>query len=213
MGYHPIHLAIQRAQGEAGDSVTEINKKPKKTQIMIKQTIHQFSKTTLALCGVLAMASFASASDKDTLNSADVKFVKHEAAAGLSVVKLAELGVQKASNADVKTFAQQLVTDHTGANTELKALAVTKGVELSEVIDPKNAETFQKLEKTTGADFDKHFLAEMVNGHKKCVSNFEEASTDSKDMQVKAFAVKILPTLKAHLAKAEALTGKEVSAN
>lgn len=180
---------------------------------MIPKTIQQFSKTTLALCTALILGSVAQAAEKDTLNLTDVKFVKHEAAAGMAVVKLAELGVQKAHSAGVKTFAETLVTDHTAANTELKALAVTKGVELSTVIDPKEAETFQKLEKTSGADFDKHFLSEVVSGHKKCVSAFEEATTESKDAEVKAFAVKLLPALKSHLAAAEALTSKEVSSN
>jgi len=180
---------------------------------MTPKTIQQFSKSTLAICAALIFGSVAQAAEKDTLNMTDVKFVKHEAAAGMAVVKLAELGVQKAENAGVKTFAEKLVTDHTAANTELKALAVTKGIELSSVIDPKEAETFQKLEKSTGADFDKHFLTEVVSGHKKCVSNVEEASTDSKDADVKAFAVKVLPVLKAHLAAAEALSDKKVSSN
>ena len=95
---------------------------------------------------------------------------------------------------------------------ELKGLAATKGVELSAVIDPKHADTFQSLEKSSGAEFDKEFLAAVVSGHKKCVSNFETASTDAKDADVKAWAAKMLPGLKAHLEKAKDLQAKEVSA-
>ena len=63
---------------------------------------------------------------------------------------------------------------------ELAKLAAAKGVELSTVIDPDQAKTYQKLEKESGTDFDKEFLATIVSGHKKCVSNFEEASEEAK---------------------------------
>jgi putative membrane protein len=175
---------------------------------MKHKSINLLSTTTLALCGVLLLAPRGMAAEKDTLNATDVKFVKHEAAAGMAVVKLAELAVKKAERTDVKEFAAMIVADHTKANEELKALAAKKGVEASAVIDPKHADTFQELEKSSGAEFDKNFLAEVVSAHKKCVSSFETASTDSKDVDVKAFANKMLPGLKAHLEKAKELASK-----
>jgi putative membrane protein len=175
---------------------------------MKSKSITRLTSATLALCGMFALASHSNAAPKDTLDAADVKFVKTEAAAGSAELKIAELGVQKAERADVKAFAEMLVTDHTHANKELNALATEKGVEVSAVIDPKHAGEFQKLEKAAKADFDKEFLAEMISGHKKCVSNFEEAAKDAKNADVKAWAEKTLPTLKAHLAKAKELAAK-----
>lgn len=162
---------------------------------------------TLALCGMM-FALPTMAAEKDTLNAADVKFVKHTAAAGTAEVKLAELGAKKATSADVKAFAETIVADHTKANEELAKLATTKGVEVSAIIDPTDAATFQKLEKASGAEFDKEFIAELTSGHKKCVSNFEAASKDAKDTDLKAWVDKMLPTLKAHLEKAKALAPK-----
>ncbi len=173
---------------------------------MKNKSITRYSTTTLAFCAALVFASNGMSADKDTLDSTDVKFVKQEAAAGMAVVKLAGLGAQKAVRADVKAFAEMIVTDHTKANEELTKLAATKGVELSAVIEPKHAETFQDLEKTESADFDKEFLNVAVSGHKKCVSNFEDAAKDSKDSDVRMWAEKTLPTLKAHLAQAQALS-------
>lgn len=173
---------------------------------MKNKSITRRSSTTLAFCAALIFASNGMSADKDTLDASDVKFVKQEAAAGRALVKLAGLGARKAVRADVKAFAEMIVTDHTKANEELTKLAATKGVELSAVIEPKHAETFQKLEKTESANFDKEFLDVAVNGHKKCVSNFEDAAKDSKDSDVKMWAEKTLPTLKAHLAQAQELS-------
>ena len=175
---------------------------------MKSPSIIRFSTATLALCAMFMLASHGSAAEKDTLDSSDVKFVKRAAASGMAEVKVAELGVKKAENADVKAFAQMIVTDHTKVNEELKSLAATKGVELSAVIDPKHADTFQKLEKSTGKEFDKELLETMVSSHKKSVSNFEDAAKDAKNADVKVFAEKTLPALKAHLDKAKELASK-----
>jgi putative membrane protein len=48
----------------------------------------------------------------------------------------------------------------------------------------------------------------MVKGHKDAVANFEKAANEAKDADVKAYAVKTLPALKAHLAKAEEVSKK-----
>ena len=178
-------------------------------QFMKNKTNTPSSATMLALCCILLPAARGMAVEKDTLNASDVRFVKHAASDDRAEVKLAELGVKKADRPEVNAYAAMLVADHAKANEELSRLAATKGVELSNVIDPKQAATFQKLEQSSGAEFDAHFLAEMVKDHKMCVSNFEEASRQVRDPEVKEFAIKMLPTLKAHLQKAVELSPKE----
>ncbi len=171
-------------------------------------SITRFSAITLAFCAALTFAFNSMSANQSTLDAADAKFVKQEAAAGMAVVKLAGLGAQKAVRADVRAFAEGIVTDHTKANEELTKLAAIKGVELSAVIDPKHAENFQKLEKTESADFDKEFLDQVTSGHKKCVGNFEETAKDAKDNDLKMWAQKMLPALKAHLEHAKELASK-----
>lgn len=180
---------------------------------MKNQSIRSLSTATLALCGMAMLATQGQAADKGSLAAVDVRFIKHEAAAGMGLVKIAGFGVKKTGRADIKAFAETLVTEHTKANEELAKLAAAKGVELSTVIDPKQAEIYQKLEKESGTDFDKEFLATIVSGHKKCVSNFEEASQGAKDNDLKMWADKMLPALKTHLAKAKELsTSSAISA-
>jgi putative membrane protein len=172
-------------------------------------SITLFSSATLAMCGLLFLGSQSRAEDnKSGLTSDEVKFIKHAAADGTAEVKIAGLAVKKAENASVKAFAEMLVTDHTKVNDELKMLATNKNVDLSAVIDPKDAGTFQKLEKYSGAEFDKEYLAAVVSSHKTCVSAFEDISKESKDTDVKAFADKTLPALKAHHDKAKELHSK-----
>src|SRR5262245_37184740 len=53
----------------------------------------------------------------------DHQFVMEAAMGGMTEVELSKLAVEKATNARVKTFGQQMVTDHGKANDELKTLA------------------------------------------------------------------------------------------
>ena len=122
---------------------------------------------------------------------------------------MAALGVKKAARADVRALAEKMVTDHTAANTELSALAKSKKVEASVVTDPDHTEILKDLENTdTGMDFDKAFLNEMESMHKKSIALFEDAAEDSKDGEVKAWAAKTLPTLRAHLEHVQAAMKK-----
>lgn len=170
-----------------------------------KRSTKNLTGLALALFAAAMALPEANAAPKDTLNPVDVKFVKHEAAAGMGMVQIAELGTKKAENADVKALAEKLLADHTGANGELKQLAVDKGIDLSAVVDPADAKTFQSLEKVSGAEFDKEFLAAVVSAHKTCVDNFEAESKDAKNNDLRMWVNKMTPTLKNHLARAEEL--------
>ncbi|MBN8417748.1 MAG: DUF4142 domain-containing protein [Verrucomicrobia bacterium] len=155
------------------------------------------------------LATIARADDKkSSLKASDEKFVKTAGMDGTAEVKLATLGTQKAERADVKELATMLVADHTKANEELSALAASKNVQLSAVIDPDAASEFKDLEKESGKGFDKAFLSHMQDSHKSAVSNFEDAAKNAEDADVKAWASKTLPTLKAHLDKIKELQDK-----
>lgn len=143
-----------------------------------------------------------------SLNSTDEKFVKTAGESGMGEVKIATLGTQKASREDVKSLANMLVADHTKVNDELTGLAKAKGVELSQVIGADTSDNFKALEKETGADFDKAFLAQVKDDHEKSIATFEDAEKNSTDSEVKAWAAKTLPALKAHLEKVKELQAK-----
>jgi len=55
------------------------------------------------------------------------------------------------------------------------------------------------LSAKSGADFDKAYVSNMIDDHKEDIKEFEDAAKNVKDPDLKAFAVKTLPTLKMHL--------------
>lgn len=163
----------------------------------------------LLACLMLAMTTGARSADRTAvLNAADEKFIKEAAAGGNAEIQLGTLASKKAESPEVKAFAEMMVRDHTAANAELEALAHKKNVDLSAVIAPKSASTFQSLEKYSGKDFDKEYLKEMESDHKKDVADFESAAKKSGDLDLKTFIDRTLPVVRQHLDKVKELRSK-----
>lgn len=149
-----------------------------------------------------------SSSNAISSNTAVVQdnFWTNAARGGLAEVEMAKLALQKSQNADVKNFAQMMVTDHTKANSELKTLAAKKNVTLPTDLGSHQS-TLDDLTKLSGAEFDKEYVSAMVDDHETDVDLFED-NTDNSDADIKAFTTKTLPTLKKHLEMIKGIQSK-----
>jgi putative membrane protein len=155
----------------------------------------------LSVAPLLAQAGGSSAST--TGSNADHGFVTEAARGGMAEVELGQLASEKASNDEVKQFAQRMVQDHTKANNELKSLAQSKNINLPTDLDAKSKATKDRLSKLSGPAFDRAYMQDMVTDHRKDVSDFRKESQSGKDTEVKAWAARTLPTLEEHLKLAE----------
>ncbi len=142
----------------------------------------------------------------------DQPFVMDALMAGMAEVEHGKLASQKATNAKVKAFAQQMVTDHTKAGDELKTIASAKQITPPTSMDPKHQAAHDKLMKLSGAEFDRAYMTDMVAGHQKAAADFTAEANSGADPQVKAFAAKTLPTIQGHLKMAQELQ-KQVATN
>lgn len=133
----------------------------------------------------------------------DRRFVNKAADGGMAEVQIAQLAAERASNAEVKSFAQKLVDDHSKVNDELKGIASQKNVKLDDDSDKDRA--YKRLAKKSGLEFDQEFVEHMIDEHEKDVKLFEKAAKDAKDADLRAFAAKHVDHLREHLRQAESL--------
>lgn len=143
-----------------------------------------------------------------TLDHDDQEFVNKAAQGGMAEVMLGQTASTKGTSPDVKNFGNRMVSDHGKANDELKQLAQNKGVTLPADIDDESKKMADKLSTLSGKDFDKAYISGMVDDHEKDVKEFEKASKDAKDPDLKAWATKTLPTLQDHLKMAKEAKSK-----
>ncbi len=182
-------------------------------------------KTHLALCAALSLSLFATSCDNDpNPNKEDAvevaedrneakfddtqmenpsEWVTKAAAGGMAEVEFSKLAAQNATNPKVREYASMMVTDHTKANDELKALAMKKNVTLPTAMDDAHQTKYTDMSAKKGADFDKAYMDLMVDDHKKTVDLFQDQAKDGKDMELKNFAAGKVPTLQMHLQMAE----------
>lgn len=148
----------------------------------------------------------------DKVARGDRKFIEEAAGDGMFEVQAAQLAATKATDPQVKAFAAKLVDHHSAANNELVQLANARGVELPAAPPRGQRRDIEKMAKLTGAEFDREFVREVgIKAHEKDIKEFEKASKDAKDPELKAWIDKTLPSLRQHLADARKLpqAGKE----
>lgn len=157
------------------------------------------SQTTDTSMDATSTAGTTIGSGTDTSMADDRDFVMEAASGGLMEVTLGKLAQTNAASAQVKEFGQMMVTDHTKANTELKAVASKKNLTVSPTPAEKQQKMIDDLKTKKGADFDKAYVDMMVDDHKEDVSKFQDEANKGNDADVKAFAAKTLPVLQKHL--------------
>ena len=148
-------------------------------------------------------ASNDRASSTGKLGFMDRRFVSKAADEGKAEVDLAKLASERATNPEVRNYAQKLVEDHTKVNAELTTLATQKSVKLD--TDDDKDRSYKRLSKKSGADFDQEFVEHMIDAHEKDIKMFEKAAKDAKDADIRSFAAKHVDHLREHLRTAEGL--------
>jgi putative membrane protein len=82
-------------------------------------------------------------------------------------------------------------------------VAAEEGVNIPDKLNAKDEATKHRLDKLSGAAFDRAYMADMVRDHTKDVSEFRTEGKMAKDPAVKNFASQTLPTLEEHLKQAK----------
>jgi putative membrane protein len=137
------------------------------------------------------------------MQQADMEFANKAAAAGKAEVELAKVGTEKATDADVKTFADRLVQDHTKANEQLTQIMESKNMEMP-AEEPADAKAeYDRISALSGNEFDREFMMHWVSSHEKGVALYSTEAESGQDPELKQFAADTLPTLQEHLDEAK----------
>lgn len=127
-----------------------------------------------------------------------------------------------ATDPELKMFAEMMITDHTKSTEELIALGGISKASIeskmnvgpdgkfaaNDLIDSDHANELNSLNSKSNADFNKTYINDQVKGHQDMVALLEDYAKNGDNAKLKDFANKILPTVKAHLAKAQGLQKK-----
>ncbi len=172
----------------------------------------KFNTLTVLSTAVLSLGLCAGAQAAD-LSHQDSSFLKDAAEGGNAEVAASQIAVNQSANAEVKSFAQEMIDDHGKAGAELKTLAEQKGVKVSDTPSATEKLQIKLLSERKGASFDQHYADSIgVKAHEDTVKLFQKEVDKGTDADVKAWAQKTLPALQHHLEMAQGLKTKTAAA-
>jgi putative membrane protein len=132
-------------------------------------------------------------------------FVKEAAMSDMTEIAASKLG-QERGNAQEKTFASQMITDHTKTSEQLKSKAPADAkASIPTVLDSSSQSKIDKLKDAKPDSFSSDFDSMQVSAHKDAVSLFERYAKNGEDPKLKDWAGETLPTLQHHLEMAQDL--------
>ena len=137
--------------------------------------------------------------------SIDQRFANTAAEGGMLEVKLGELAMKKGNSKEVKDFGKGMVTDHSKANDELKALAKTKNISIPTSLSQEKQQQYDSLANMSGDKFDMVYMNMMLLSHEQTVNLFQTEVNKGEDPEIKKRAGQKIPALKHHLQMANAL--------
>ncbi|WP_157273972.1 DUF4142 domain-containing protein [Pedobacter sp. BAL39] len=145
----------------------------------------------------------AATADVD-LTGNEKSFLLNAAVTGMTQISAARMIIGKTKRPEIKSLAEMMIKDHTKMATDLSLIANGKGMSLPEALPQSKRDELSRLETLTADELDKKYLVMLINEHRTAVDLFDRATT-YENADVKQFAAKALPALKAHQKQAEDL--------
>ena len=132
-------------------------------------------------------------------------------AANQGELEAAALASNKATNGDVKTFAQRMTKDHSDAKRKIDEVASKAGLsptdtDLSGSLTKSASDEAARLGILNGTAFDGAYIDAQVADHQKLLQEIDKDLTpDAKNESVRALLRELRPTVAHHLAMARRL--------
>jgi len=148
-----------------------------------------------------------------TRDLTDDQILADLSAANAGEIAAGKLAVDKASSADVKTFAREMITAHTKMQQDGEALAKKLNITPKSTADDSftkaNDSTSARLQSAAkGAVFDTAYVNAQVAGHQMVLNFLRRAESQASAADLKTAVTGAQPTVQHHLDMATALQAK-----
>jgi putative membrane protein len=162
----------------------------------MKNTLISFR--TLALFTAVIFMAFSAQAADISRNTAE--FIQKASAAGAFEVESSKMALQKSGRDDVRTFARQMVEDHTKAGDRLKSLVrrMGQGRVLQRRPDRQQQQIERQLGSSDGWAFDRDYISAQRDAHRDAVDLFSDYARHGDNRTLRRFADDTLPVLQGH---------------
>ncbi|MDQ7049465.1 MAG: DUF4142 domain-containing protein [Enterobacterales bacterium] len=165
------------------------------------------SSKSLLIGMMLALVSVSACTSANTNSKAmtDANIAAIVVGANNIDISAGKIALKRSKNAQVRQFAQTMITDHTSVLEAAVALVTKLGVtpvnnDLVATLAAQSQQHEQHLNALSGKAFDKAYIDHEVAYHQAVIGVIEKQLIPSaKNAELKAMLVSVLPAFRAHL--------------
>jgi putative membrane protein len=132
-------------------------------------------------------------------------YVQMAAASDLFEIQSSNLARTRSQNAEVRQFAEMLVTHHTQMTAQLMAAASAAGVQPAPMLMPMQARMMTELQAASGSGFDRLYMSQQVQAHEMALALHSNYARNGDTVALGTVASAATPIVQQHLDRARQL--------
>ena len=115
-------------------------------------------------------------------------------------IQSSQLALSRAQNANIRSFAEMMVRDHTNTSQQLMAAATAAGMPaMTPRMMPMHADMLARLQARNGADFDREYSRQQLMAHQSAVALHTNYAARGDTPSLRAVAAAAVPIVTQHL--------------
>lgn len=157
--------------------------------------------------GICAVLFVACTKDDDGPNTNDVdrNYVNKASISNNAEIMAGQLAATKGGTAMVRSFGQQMVSEHTVAQQDLKSRAASANLMAHDSVDAEHKALMVQLNSLSGTAFDQAYINSQVTDHAKTIDLFNTEISGGMNEQIRSYASENLPHIQMHYNRADSI--------
>jgi putative membrane protein len=162
----------------------------------------------IAASAVVFHTTFAVDAQAESTSAFEQSYLYEATEGQQAEVALGQMAVQKASSDRVKQYGARMMQDHRRISEELGKLTSQEGIRETGELNMPHQRIQRMLSQLSVKEFDKAYMAFMVQDHIKVIGDWEQRAPTLTDPKVKHWMADLLPILKDHLELGRAIAAE-----
>jgi putative membrane protein len=127
-------------------------------------------------------------------------FVEQATLSDMYELAASKIALTRSRSAEIKAFAQQMITDHSATSAKLKELTAAAGLPAPPpALDDRRTGLIEKLQQAAPDRFDEVYLDQQTQAHREALGLMDSYATHGDDAGLKALAAETKPKIQMHL--------------
>ena len=156
----------------------------------------------------LCTANTGLAQDAGSSVSADKTFVMTADEGNSAEIAASQMALKKLKNAEIRTYAQQMIDDHTKLRADMAPFASQMGVTTPQPLNATHQAEAKRMAALSGKQFETEYIKAMAVDHHKTLDLFQNEETTTSNQELKTAVQQGEQVVKQHTDMADQMAQK-----